>query len=353
MRGPLEVVEAIKKELAHRGIDATIRSYRRCVRGAIALIWDVFRSTSSVTYVRFNWALGVPLALGAVWQRVRGRFVIVHVPTPIRATLRQTSRETGRAVLVLKRLLGTVPYRAAVSASCLVIQNGRDDWRDSARVARKTLLLPNPSTARTTVPHQGSRRKSGDRFEIVGVATTDQYHRYDRFLAGFDGIDTALAVDGQVRITLVGPRQAFVRERRFVDALLLKSVEVVFTGELMGADLDEQVSRASIGLGTLGSGTGQGLIAASPLKHRLFMRHGVPLVTDTTELAAPQDGAIWIYRVPATGEPIDINEVLAWRLGLDLDRARREMDTALQEAHVATYVDRILERLPSASQRSD
>jgi glycosyltransferase involved in cell wall biosynthesis len=165
------------------------------------------------------------------------------------------------------------------------------------------------------VPNLG---KSGDPINFVFVGNAGVWHGLDRLITGLSqfygsGLDSSLV---KINLSIVGGGSS-----NDIRNLCLKyGVQdyVTFVGPLDGAELDEVMKLATVGVGVLASHR-LSHRKFSPLKHREYCARGLPFIYDGND-----DGFMdveFAMNVDLCDQPIDIRSVI-----LFVERLRSEND---------------------------
>lgn len=251
----------------------------------------------------------------------RRRQVVVHIPTPTAAQfaeLKDSGWKMPNQALPVVLALDWVLRRTAN----VVVQNSFEVGRQMPH----EVVVANPMLPRPTASPKGQRiDPAGGDVELVGLATNHFSHGYERVLLGLADFLASEPNHGprKVIIKLVGPADAFSGLVSLSLRLGLTDA-VKFLGPLRGEALTEVLMNADAGLGVLALHK-VGLRTASALKHKEFLRHGLPYVTSVKEVGFPSDVG-WIHTVPPTGGAINFTAFLEWLKDCDRGQMNREVE---------------------------
>lgn len=239
----------------------------------------------------------------------RGGWVVVDLPTPIQATLRQTWDHDWYSLPV--RVLET----ASLSALSLTLRSADRVicYAPDARFVERLLgdrprYLGNSIDVGQVSVAKGPAADGPIR--LVAVATFMPYHGYDRVLEGLKAIHTDdLGSDIQLTFVGEGPDLEALVDR--TNALELEDA-VTFTGPATGAALDSLMDGSDLAVGPLAVHR-VGLREAAALKNRDYMARGIPVVyagTDRDLNQARESGLC--LQVSSDDAALDMAAIASW-----------------------------------------
>lgn len=274
-------------------------------RGTRAAVAFALRTTSAdVVVLRSHWSLP---AVAADLRRVRrrGTSVVIDIPTPVRAGMREIRRSDrslpSRAARTAVEALWTPTAWPLVD---LLVQYDGDGapWRDIAADRRLTLTNGVDVAARPLAPGWVDR----DSVTMVAAGTIGQWHGYDRLLRG---VAAARQRTPEVSVTIVGDGPE-LRRLKALTSRLGVGPRVEFTGSLAGADFDGIMARADVAIGSLGEHR-RGGHSLSTLKVRDYLARGLPIAVagDDPDL---RDNTPFSYRAPDDETDVDVAALVDW-----------------------------------------
>ena len=135
-------------------------------------------------------------------------------------------------------------------------------------------------------------------FTLIAVGKWQYWHGLDRLL---DSV--AMRKEGDIRLLVVGMTPHL---KSLQTSAMHASPSIEFLGSLSGDNLTAAFSRADVGVGALGLHR-KDLAEASPLKHREYCARGLPFIYASRD--QDFDGCDFIKNIPATDDPIDLDEI--------------------------------------------
>ncbi|WP_374764531.1 glycosyltransferase [Yunchengibacter salinarum] len=224
----------------------------------------------------------------------------------------------------------TLPYAGEIADPALVAADRANRDRLPPHVSQA--LSPSPVAAVSGMPvarfdnridlsapeitlGQGPLSGPDGVLHLLVVSFLESYKGIDRALAGL-----ADAPDVPARLTVVGEgseRPALMRQAERLNI----TDRVTFTGPLSGAALHPLLARASAGVGSIGMHR-KGVTAGSPLKGRLYMACGLPVIVSYDDPLLERAGPI--IRVPADDSPLPVAQIAREVNALTLSGATRQ-----------------------------
>ncbi|MBR3342020.1 MAG: glycosyltransferase [Clostridiales bacterium] len=127
----------------------------------------------------------------------------------------------------------------------------------------------------TKVPVREKRKHDDNRIVLLGVATLEKWHGYDRLIRGISTYNIQNP-DIRVEFDIVGEGAEFNNLKKLADNLNLNEY-IHFHGFLSGQQLTDLFEKADIGVGSLGMYR-IGLYEGYTLKLREYMSRGLPFI---------------------------------------------------------------------------
>ncbi|MDQ1306409.1 MAG: hypothetical protein QG671_2241 [Actinomycetota bacterium] len=320
------------------GCEATSVLLRPDPRGASQALVAAIRSTpADVVVLRSHWSL--PAAATELRSlRRRGTSVVIDIPTPVSAGIREIRRSdrsvSSRATRTALEALWTP---SAWPLADLLVQYDTDGapWRLLGANRRVTLTNGVDVAARPLAGGWSER----DSVTLVAAGALGQWHGYDRLLRG---MAAARRAEPDVRVTIVGDGP----ERRRLVALARRlgiARQVDFTGPLVGAEYDHVMAGADIGVGSLGEHR-RGGFSISTLKVRDYLARGLPVVLagDDPDL---RHSPPFTFRETDDETAVDVDRLVDW-LGSLRRKVRNDPDCASAPERIRAFA---ADRLDSAT----
>ena len=191
---------------------------------------------------------------------------------------------------------------------------------------RRQVVISNGIDPRTVAPRRMPSESQSLR--ILFVASPAPWHGVDRLLKGL----ALYRGDWPIEVILVGDYPTATHE--LARALGLER-SVQFTGRLVGRELDAVFDRCQIAVGSLALHRLR-MTEGSTLKVREYLMRGIPFVLagPDVDLTAADEISHLVLQLPATDEPVDMNQVAQFA---KIAMADREHGTKLRkfaEQHV-------------------
>lgn len=260
---------------SHIGLDAHCNLYPTNLLGVFFFLLQLFKEKSDVIMIRFS-DLVFPLVFFIMLvQRLRGRIIIIDVPTPRIIGLKELDSAIRNPLLrFLRKTLTIISAAWVLYPAHKVIQYAEEGAWFTLGVKNKTLKIGNGILIDGEIPLTQARWPSKE-LKLIGVAQLAKWHGFDRMLMAIASLNKKdLAY--KVIFTIVGDGDELSFLKTLAQQLDLDK-QVIFTGMLIGSELDEFFAQAHIGISSLGLYR-IGLKEASVLKTREYMARGLPVI---------------------------------------------------------------------------
>jgi len=260
---------------SHIGLDASCHLYPASRSGVFGFLLQLFKERSDVIMVRFS-DLVFPLVFFIMLvQRLRGRIIIIDVPTPRVIGLKELDSAVRNPILrALRKTLTIISAAWVLYPAHKVIQYAEESAWFSFGVKNKTLKIGNGIFIDDETPLTQATWPSKE-LKLIGVAQLAKWHGFDRMLKSIELLNKKdLAY--KVSFTIVGDGGELPYLKTLVRQFGLDR-QVIFTGMLIGSELDKFFAQAHIGISSLGLYR-KGLAEASDLKTREYMARGLPVI---------------------------------------------------------------------------
>lgn len=166
------------------------------------------------------------------------------------------------------------------------------------------------SLKRSQVKRNNSNSKT---IKMIAVGNWSYWHGLDRLIQGIKKFYEKKR-GRRVQLTIVGDGA----EKSNLLALVAKnnlSECINFMPALFGEELDQVLSHADLGIGTLGIHR-KSVSIDSSLKHREYCSAGLPFILSSPDLDFPEN-LDFVHYVPINDNPININKILDWYLSIN------------------------------------
>lgn len=257
------------------GLTTKKNVYPPNIRGVLGFIHTLLKEKTDIVVIRFSDLIFPLLFFVLIILRIRGRKVIIDIPTP-RKTLLKELESSIRSPLK-KHVRKTWTYFSA--SWVLWPANKIIQYADEGRwfllgVGKKTFKIGNGILIDENIPIV-SNVWPDEELKLIGVAQMANWHGYDRLIRAL-ALLKMRQPKFKVHLTLVGEGSELQALKKLVESSELQS-QVTFTGMLTGAALDREFDNVHIGIASLGLYR-IGLEEASVLKAREYMARGLPVV---------------------------------------------------------------------------
>lgn len=317
---------ALWDETAQPGVARKIRqTVDTLVDAGHEAVVHMVRPVGLLAYLRFSLAVGfspakiliirfhpyvMPLLFPMlVWARLRGRFIVIDVPTPCSNLVKELGTHTAVSkrgkMLRLFLLYLSVPWLLCPASR--VVQYAPESRYFRMGIRRKTVLSANGVRVDNIPVICTPVDQRGVGITLIGVASLADWHGYDRVMrgiaaypgAGRDALHFLVVGDGEIR----GQLEALAQTLGISD-------RVEFAGVKHGVELDQCFERADVGLGTLAFFR-LNMDFASSLKAREYTARGLPFVLASTDpdFEPPPD---FVFQAPNTDTPLDTRALIEW-----------------------------------------
>ena len=278
------------------GYFATSKIYM--VSSKLSFFVSMLKEQSDVIYVRSHSSTAFLLFFILVVKRGQGKKIIVDVPTPKIAALKEiNSLQGGFFSKVLAKLILLVSGSWVLLPAHRIVQYADEGSWFSLGLKNKTIKIGNGINIDSVTPLVTPVLKENS-FNLIAVAQLADWHGYDRLIHAI-----ALLKESQpsfrVTLKIVGEGDALFALKKLVGKLSLEG-QVFFTGLICGKDLDDAFEGVHIAVSSLGLYS-KGLSEASDLKTREYMARGLCVIGTGKDPDFPVDSP-YRFLVPNSSE---------------------------------------------------
>lgn len=249
--------------------------YPKNFKGVFYFIISLIKDRSEVVFIRFSDLIFPFLFFVLVLLRIRGKKVVIDVPTPRKILLKEIDSATKN--LFNKKIRKAWTYLSAswvLWPANLIIQYADEGRWFLFGIKRKTFKIGNGILIDDNIPVISSVWPDKE-LRLIGVAQIAPWHGYDRLIKSL-ALLREKNPDFKVHLTLVGEGCGLLELKELVRRCELQN-QVSFTGMLSGVELDQIFDNMHIGVASLGLYR-IGLNEASVLKSREYMARGLPVI---------------------------------------------------------------------------
>lgn len=256
------------------GLKATHNIYPTSLSGVSGFLKALVTSNSDVVMIRFS-DLVFPIVFFVMnVLRLRGKKIIVDVPTPRSTGLREMDKMvTNPAKRSVRKFISYASASWVLMPANLIIQYADEGKWFSLGLRYKTLKMGNGILITDDIPLTKAVWPN-NKLNLIAVAQLADWHGYDRMLYALAELKKQ-NLPCEVTFTVVGDGEALPHLKNLATALNLDNVR--FTGSLTGQALDNQFETAHIGVASLGLYR-VGLNEAAVLKTREYLARGLPVL---------------------------------------------------------------------------
>ena len=257
------------------GLKATHNIYPTSLSGVSGFLKALVTSNSDVVMIRFS-DLVFPIVFFVMnVLRLRGKKIIVDVPTPRSTGLREMDKMvTNPAKRSVRKFISYASASWVLMPANLIIQYADEGKWFSLGLRYKTLKMGNGILITDDIPLTKAVWPK-NQLNLIAVAQLADWHGYDRMLYALAELKKQ-NLPCEVTFTVVGDGEALPFLKKLANDLNLENVN--FKGRLTGKDLDDVFANMHVGVASLGLYR-VGLNEAAVLKTREYMARGLAVVT--------------------------------------------------------------------------
>lgn len=263
----LNTVEAFGK----LGYQSKSYFFNLSVSGGLKMLVAALKSEADFVFFRYSLIFSPLLFFIICFLRLKGKKVIVDVPTP-RCIV-------AREILSTKTIVGYVKYFILLLSgpwvlwpASRVIQYSEESKWFSFGLISKTKKMGNGILVEK-LPLSESTLSGEKPIHIVSVALIAYWHGYDRLLRALSKLEELYP--NKYHLTIAGDGEELGNLKKLSTDLALKNV--TFTGMLNKQELDRVYSKSHIGVSSLGLHR-KGVFEAADLKTREYAARGLMIL---------------------------------------------------------------------------
>lgn len=272
--GVIKKIENTVVAAQQNGLEAQSYVMSTSLKGVFSFFKSLICSKSQVVMIRFS-DLVFPLVFFVmIWLRIRGKKVIVDVPTPRVTGLREMDTMVRNPIKrYIRKSISYISASWVLMPANLIIQYASEGKWFSQGLRNKTHKMGNGILITDNIPliRAGWPSKT---LNLIAVAQLANWHGYDRMIMALAELKNK-CLPHEVTFTIVGDGEALPFLKAVAKNLNLDNIN--FTGRLMGDDLDKAFENSHVGVASLGLYR-ICLNEASVLKTREYMSRGLPVI---------------------------------------------------------------------------
>ncbi|MBA6222888.1 glycosyltransferase family 4 protein [Colwellia sp. MB02u-18] len=274
--------------LVKAAIDIDINAQKKIFPVSLIGIFNFIRSIvscrSEIIYIRFSDFLFPFIFLFLCYLRVKGKKVIVDVPTPRIICIKEMEVNIKKPFFkLLRKTLSYISSSWVLFPSNLIIQYADEHLWFSYGTRKKTLKMGNGILIDNNIP-LANKEGVQNSINMIAVAQLADWHGYDRLIQAMAIVSGTSSIN--YNLTVVGEGESLYKLKELTNSLKLKNI--IFTGRLVGDDLNNAFENKHVGIASLGLYR-IGLHEASVLKTREYMARGLPVITAGNDPDFPSD----------------------------------------------------------------
>ena len=273
------------------------------------------------------------LFLFLIGARLKGRKLIIEMPTPLRVMVYEVWRsDRGFLPKLLLIIMLYLFFPISLWPAHRILNYSNESFYFSIGLKKKSRLITNGIHTDRIPVRSYSQKGQKAPVTLIGVAMFQPSHGYERMIRSIQNYleDHSIEDRREVKLILVGDGELRKEWEELVEKLSLTD-RVEFTGVKTGKELDEIFEQADIAVGKLAPYK-INLQIASELKLRGYCARGIPFIKSYEDPDFPE-GLEFVYSVENSSALIDIDKVLQWYDELDhqylTDRIRHYAETHL------------------------
>jgi len=274
------------KAATELGLEAEEHFYPQSCIGALNFLKALVDNRSRYIYIRYSLFLFPILFVILLVKRLQGAKILIDVPTPRASVLREFDvTESNRGKRFIKKLLTLLSASWVFFPANVVVQYGEESKWFYFGVKRKSKLVANGIDL-TDIKVNPINKIAN--LNLIGVAQLANWHGYDRVIRAI--AELKHKHNATVNFTVVGEGTETSALRLLTNELGIKN-QVVFTGDVIGVELDRLFEASNIGVASLGLFR-KNLDLASDLKTREYVSRGLIVIAAGKDLDFPAGNKI-------------------------------------------------------------
>lgn len=244
-------------------------------KGVISFFSKLIVDKSDVIIIRFSDLVFPIVFFIMLYLRLRGRKIIIDVPTPRVVGLLEIDVLIKNPLLrFFRKVVSYVSSSWVLFPANLIVQYANESFWFRYGISKKMIKMGNGILVNQHCKLRCAVWPSTE-LKLVAVANVSDWHGYDRLLKALASFED-LGLPFKVCFDLIGDGDAIPHLKKLTQELGLND-RVNFLGSKTGSDLETILVNSHIGISSLGLYR-KGLNEASDLKTREYMLHGLPVI---------------------------------------------------------------------------
>lgn len=281
------------------------------IHNFIEFIKKLIFSSSDIIILRNTFLM--PLLFPVlIWKRLRGRVIIIDIPTPLTIYIHELRMREKSALSTAVRigvLVGSFPW--ALYPANKVLQYANESAYFSFGIRRKMQLISNGINIDSVPLRNAIPPWPADTFVMIAVAVLAPWHAFDRVIKGIANYQNSSSEKNKVNIKLiiVGDGECRKLLEKLAEELGVDHC-VDFAGFQTGSALNQYFDQAHVAIASIGLFR-KGLNMASDLKSREYAARGLPFITAGDDIdfdPLPN----FVFKIENADQPINIEAVIEW-----------------------------------------
>lgn len=252
------------------------------IKNHFKLFNEVIRSKSDINVIRYQGTLSIFVVIAAFLIRIKGRVVILDVPTPIINLIKEVFKKekfSFKDIIIIVHIFVLGPLIFLFFNR--ILQYSNESIWFSLFSSKKSMLIGNGINVKSIPFKQKKLDWPSKKIIFVGVGTIGIWHGYDKVIKAIKTLKKMDDFNYKIKFKIIGEGPELNNLKFLVKKLNLEN-EVIFLGMLFEENLYKEYDNSHFGIGSLGWHR-VGVNLASPLKIREYLSAGIPVITATSD----------------------------------------------------------------------
>lgn len=308
-------INQITLTLISEGYDTSIVTASQNPCGIFKIANMLRSSTADIIILRNTYLIPILIPF-FILQRIKGKTLIIDIPTPITNALKEFQFRENTSLLTKAFRISTISifYPWVLLPFNKVLQYAPESKYFSFLAKKKIIRIANGIMVSSFPLKKAIIDKNT--FQMIGVANTAKWHAFDRVLHGIATYIETTNNRRNIRFVIAGEGQAKKSLENLSHQLNIKQ-NVIFTGFIKGKDLDALFDQSNVAVSALGLFR-TNLKEASALKSREYTARGIPFITTGIDIDF-EPSPDFVYNVANDETEIDIAKIIQWYQNLALE----------------------------------
>jgi len=288
-KGVIKKIEGVVASCQGLGLSANSCISEESIQGILGFFKALLFTNHKIIFIRFTTMLAPLVCFIAIILRLKGKQIIIDVPTPRRVVLQEV-------LGVDKSLLYKISNWLVLSLSAswifwpanLVIQYADESRWFSFGLANKTLKMGNGISISQNTPLRKAKWPDKELI-LIAVAQLAYWHGFDRVIRAMHILKQEES-EISIRFVIAGDGNQLGKLKQLVGDLNLDT-QVEFKGVLVNEGLDNAFEKAHVGISSLGLYR-KSLSEASDLKTREYLSRGLMVIATGDDIDFPVESEL-------------------------------------------------------------